>query len=492
MGVRYSTAMSTLASRILVFFASAAVLVLEILASRMMAPYVGVTLETFTGIIGTILAGIAIGSWLGGQMADRYPPQRVLPPVLIVGGVLALLTYPIVTVIGPSSSGDPFDIVILAAVSFFAPAAVLSAVTPTITKLRLDTLEQTGTVVGRLSAIATAGAIFGTFIAGFVLVAAWPSRTIAFIVGGLLIAAGIGVAIRLETAGRNLIVGTVVAVAIAGTAASAAPTTCEYETAYYCINVDADPDRPSGRVLWLDTLRHSYVDLEDPTYLDFRYAQIFGAVLDSQLPEGPASSLSIGGGGFTFPRYVEATHPGGLNTVLELDPTVVDIAVQELGLNPGTLDIRTGDARITLQDTPLDTYDVVIGDAFGGPAVPWHLTTREFASEFSDRLVPGGFYVLNLIDDPPLGFAKAQAATLAEVFDEIVVIAPADYLAEDRGGNFVVVASNQAFDLDAMQQALEERGSTGVIVHGDDIEEFTDGAMVLTDDHAPVDQLITS
>ena len=153
--------MSTVAARVLVFFASASVLVLEILAGRMMAPYVGVTLESFTGIIGTVLAGIAIGSWLGGRLADRYPPRRILPIVLISGGILALLTYPIVTLVGPSSSASPVDIVVLAAVSFFAPAAVLSAVTPTVTKIRLHTLAETGSVVGRLSAIATAGAIFG-------------------------------------------------------------------------------------------------------------------------------------------------------------------------------------------------------------------------------------------------------------------------------------------------------------------------------------------
>ena len=85
--------MSTFTARSLVFFAAASVLVLEILAGRMMAPYVGVTLETFTGIIGTVLAGIAIGSWLGGLFADRYPPRRILPTVLIAGGTLALLYW---------------------------------------------------------------------------------------------------------------------------------------------------------------------------------------------------------------------------------------------------------------------------------------------------------------------------------------------------------------------------------------------------------------
>ncbi len=490
--MQYSPTMSKVATRSLVFFTSAAVLVLEILAGRMMAPYVGVTLETWTGIIGTVLAGISIGSWLGGRLADRYPPQRVLPPILIIGGLFAIATYPLVSLVGPTVNSEPFDIVFLAAISFFAPAMVLSAVTPTVTKLRLETLAETGTVVGRLSAISTAGAIFGTFLAGFILVAAWPSRTITIVVCAILLAAGLAAAMR-----ARLTTTTVVAVAIVtavGTAAvaMATPETCEYETAYYCINVDVDPDRPTGRVLWLDTLRHSYVDLEDPTYLEFRYAQIFAAVLDTHLPDGVASSLSIGGGGFTFPQYIAATHPGGTNTVLELDEGVVDIAIAELGTDPTEFDIRTGDARMTLRDTPLGAYDVVVGDAFGGPAVPWHLTTLEFTEEFAARLRPGGFYVLNLIDYPPQAFARAQTATLAEVFSEVVVIAPPDYLAGDVGGNFVLVASNDPIDTDAIAAALRARDSNAVPISGGEVTRFVDGARVLTDDHAPVDQLITN
>ena len=84
----------------LVFCTSAAVLVLEILAARLLAPYVGVSLETYTGIIGTILAAIALGAWLGGQLADRIDPRVLLGPTLILGGGLALAIVPIVRLVG--------------------------------------------------------------------------------------------------------------------------------------------------------------------------------------------------------------------------------------------------------------------------------------------------------------------------------------------------------------------------------------------------------
>ena len=147
---------------------------------------------------------------------------------------------------------------------------------------------------------------------------------------------------------------------------------------------------------------------------------------------------------------------------------------------------------MTLEDTPFSAYDVVVGDAFGGPAVPWHLTTREFAESFGARMKPGGFYVLNLIDYPPLGFARAQTATLAAVFEHVLVLAPPTYLAGDFGGNFVLVAGNEQFDVDALSAALVSRGSSSVVLPVDQLDRFVGDAAVLTDDFAPVDQLITN
>ena len=87
------------------FICSAAVLMLEILAGRILAPYVGISLETYTAIIGTVLAGIAVGAWAGGKAADRIDPHRLLGPVIAVGGVLAFLTVPIIRGLGSQSSG---------------------------------------------------------------------------------------------------------------------------------------------------------------------------------------------------------------------------------------------------------------------------------------------------------------------------------------------------------------------------------------------------
>jgi hypothetical protein len=105
------------------------------------------------------------------------------------------------------------------------------------------------------------------------------------------------------------------------------------------------------------------------------------------------------------------------------------------------IDVRLGDARQSIRMLPSDAFDVVIGDAFGGIAVPWHLTTSEFLEQVARVLRPGGAYVANLIDYPPLRFVRAEAATAATVFSQVAVIANRQTIDGGGGGNLVLVAS---------------------------------------------------
>ncbi len=484
--------MPSLAAGLLVFFTSAAVLVLEILAGRLLAPYVGVTLETFTGIIGVVLAGIALGSWYGGRLADRHDPRSLLGPMTVLGGILALFALPLITFFGVAfAGGGVIAILVLSFVGFFAPAAVLSAVTPTVIKLQLGSLDETGAVVGRLSALSTVGAIFGTFVTGFVLIAALPSRPILIAVGVSLIAWGLVLwrglrSPQLGTPAQGVALG-LLGLLLTG----AVPGPCQVESAYYCARVIVDEERPSGRLLQLDRLSHSYVDLDDPTYLEFSYTTMFADALTTLHPGEPLDSLHIGGGGFSMPRYIEARRPGSDALVLELDPTLVEIAKDELGLETSDrLRVEVGDARLGLDAQPEDTYDVVIGDAFGGLAVPWHLTTVEVMEQVRRTLRDDGLYLLNVIDYPPLGFARAETATLRAVFDHVAVIALPERIERRDGGNLVLVASDSPIDVDGIRAAIAERDGEQIVADGELLDRFVGSARVLTDDFAPVDQLL--
>lgn len=477
-------------ARSLVFAASAAVLVLEILAGRLMAPYVGVTLETFTGIIGVVLAGIAAGSWLGGWAADRSEPRRMLAPVLALSGVLAMVAPAMVDALGPGMrGGGPVEIVLLTGGAFFLPAMTLSAVTPIVVKLRLRSIDETGSVVGSFSAIGTMGALAGTFVTGFVLLAAVPSRPLVVAVGVGLLLAAVPLLLRGALA-RFMAVALLSAVP---PAASLAPDRdpCDTETTYFCARIEVDPARPTGRVLWLDTVRHSYVDLGDPSYLEFRYAKVMADVI-AGLDAGPLTAAYIGGGGFTLPRYVASVRPGSTGTVFEIDRALVRLAERDLGLEQSKeLRVEVGDGRLLLPSQPVGAFDLVVGDAFGGLSVPWHLTTREFLLEIDRVLADDGVYVANLIDYPPLGFVRAEVATFFSVFPHVAVIAPAESLWGARGGNFVLVGARRPLRWDQVQERIHARTGLEVLIASSDAAGFASGARVLRDDFAPVDQLIT-
>lgn len=483
--------MSLLWARLLVFGTSAAVLVIEILAGRLMAPYVGVTLETFTGIIGVVLAGIAAGAWLGGRAADEVEPRSLLGPALVLSGVLVLIAPTLVDWVGPSMrAAGPVEITILTASAFFLPAVTLSTVTPLVIKLRLQSLEETGSVVGSFSAIGTVGALAGTFITGFVLLAALPSRSLVLIVGAVLVVVGLPLLVR--SASKGMAALSVVATLGAGAGLFIEQGPCDVETTYFCASIEVDPGNPSGRTLRLDTLRHSYVDLDDPTHLEFRYSRIMADVV-AELPEGPLDIAYIGGGGFTLPRYFAAVRPGSTALVFEIDGELVELVEDELGLvQTEVLRAEIGDARLALPDQADQAFDVIVGDAFGGLSVPWHLTTREFLEAIDRVLTDDGVYVINLIDYPPLGFAHAEAATFLEVFDHVAVASTFSRLSGDQGGNFVLVGSQSPLDWSSIGGRILERGGFDAVLAGADAEAFADGGQVLRDDFAPVDQLLGS
>ncbi len=480
------------------FLCSGAVLVLEIVGLRLIAPYVGVTLQTSTAIIGFALAAIALGAWTGGATADRTDPRRLLAPLMVAGGALVVAVLPLVRFTGSLLSGaDAGGVLLLAAVAVVVPAALLSAVPPMVVKLQLASLDETGAVVGRLSGIGTLGGIAATFVTGFLLIAVLPSSVILVATGVVTVVAGIvvGVLLRRRSAGGvgQVPVGLLV-LALAGVGlAAVAPTPCEEETAYHCARVVADPARDSGRVLMLDTLQHSYVDLHDPTHLEFEYVRAIAAVTDVMAPSGQAlSALHVGGGGLTLPRYLATVRPGTESLVVEVDPGVVAIDRAQLALQTSEeLRVRVADGRVALADEAPGVRDLVVGDAFGGLSVPWQLTTREAMELVDAALTDDGVYAVNLIDHPPLAFVRAELATLRDVFPHVLLLARAPVLAREDGGNLVAVASRSPLPAAEIGTAMAEHGLAWHLAEGAELDEFVGGAAVLTDDFAPVDQLLT-
>jgi SAM-dependent methyltransferase len=204
----------------------------------------------------------------------------------------------------------------------------------------------------------------------------------------------------------------------------------------------AEPDRPWAWTLLVNGTAQSHVDLAEPTHLEFEYVRRIAHVLDALDPPapGPVRVLHLGGGAWTLPRYVAATRPGSLQTVVELDGALVDLVRGRLPADGLGLDVRVDDARSAVVSLPPAAYDALVVDVFAGARIPAHLTSVEFLRAAARVLRPGGTYFANLADAAPLPFVRAQVATAAAVFAEVALVAAPEVLHGRRFGNLVLLA----------------------------------------------------
>ena len=480
--------MRSLQARTAALTSGAVILVVETLSTRLVAPYVGLTLESTTAVIGVALGGIAAGAALGGRLADRGHPRALAAVGLGVGGLGVLAVQPVVRVLGPLAGPGPSSAVLLVACSTLPAIIALSTVGPTVTRAVLGGIDSAGRVIGSLSAAGTLGSLAGTFAAGFVLVALLPVSVILYVCAGLCLLLALLLAARRP---RRTVARAGAAAAVLAGLTVAVPGRCDVDTTYYCARVETTAASSTERILVLDDLRHSFVDLADPARLEFAYTRRFADAVDSAFPaRHPLDAVHVGGGGFTMPRWLAATRPGSRSTVLELDRGVVDLARRELatGAIPDVT-TRVGDARTGLAALTDRSADVVIGDAFGARSVPWHLATSKFVGDVARVLRPDGMYVLNVIDQYPQMLLWSVTATVAAHFPHVAVLVPPEQLERGRGGNVVVVASRKPLDLDALGSARARGGEPGSVLGPDAVADRTAGHAVLTDDYAPTDQL---
>ena len=174
-----------------IFFANAALLVLQLVAGRLLAPFIGSSLETWTSVIGVFLAGIALGNAFGGKLADRYPTPRTLAVLLALGAVAALwmMLFPTILASGGMHKSLPLGprIPILAAALCLPAGFVLSLLTPLAIKLGLPDVGHTGRVAGLIFALSTLGCLLGNYLTGFYLIPIFTINTLVLVSAGTLV-----------------------------------------------------------------------------------------------------------------------------------------------------------------------------------------------------------------------------------------------------------------------------------------------------------------
>jgi spermidine synthase len=243
----------------------------------------------------------------------------------------------------------------------------------------------------------------------------------------------------------------------------------------------ADADRPGGWLLLIDRIRQSYVDLDEPTYLDFEYMQAFADLLEA-LPDGPLAVTHVGGGACAFARYVAAVRPGSSQIVLEPDGALTEIVRARLPLPRGSrIRIRTVDGRSGVAALADASADVLVLDAFLGGRVPGELTTTEFLADVKRVLGPAGVLLANVADGPPLGYGRRLVATLRGQFRSVLMIAEPAVTRGRRHGNVVLAASPRALPLDAVRRASARAPFPRTVTAGPALANYAGGAAPLTD-----------
>ncbi|SET21665.1 spermidine synthase [Nonomuraea wenchangensis] len=250
-----------------------------------------------------------------------------------------------------------------------------------------------------------------------------------------------------------------------------------------------DLDRQDGWVLSKDGVPQSYVDLKDPTFLEFEYVRLMADVIDL-LDDGPLSCLHVGGGACSIPRYVSATRPGSRHIVIEPDGLLVNLVREQLDLRSvPRLKVIVEGGRTGTGKVWDDTADLVVLDAFTGATMPIELATTEYMGDLARVLRPEGTLLVNLADGKGLAFARRLVATVTETFRHVALLAEPGVLRGRRFGNLIVAASRAELPLDLLTRRAAGGLTQARCVHGEALTNFVAGAAPIRDgDHvlAPV------
>ncbi len=507
--------MSLSGAYIITFIASFCTLVIEMVAGRILAPFVGVSIYTWTSIIGVILAGISIGAYVGGKLVDRFPSRKILGLLLLLSGVTALVILPLTHLV--ASYRFPVSLMlrifIVTSVIFFIPSCVLGTISPVVVRLTLKNLENAGNVIGKIYAVSTLGAIIGTFVTGFFLISWMGTRTIILLIGAVLIFVAIlsgSWLKRKASIALFVVLSFVVACPALWAAKGYLHKICLSGGKYYYFNesdyftiklskATSSDEKTQLETLILDNLIHSYVNLDNPLHIEYEYERIYADVLKWRFKEDEVfKSLTIGGGGYTFPRYMEMTYTKAHIDVAEIDPQVTKVVYEHLNMPKNTrITTYNTDGRWYVMNCK-EKYDLVFTDAYNDLSIPYHLTTKEFAEQIKGIMNPNAILMSNIIDNFQKGiFLPSYIKTLQEVFGKknVYLISVNPNFRETRISTFIVLASNGKIDMDAFEKFLNDelgQNATAAVLPEDLMEEFINrkDTIIITDDHAPIDNLI--
>ena len=479
---------------ITVFLSGALTMMLELIAARVLSPYVGSSNLIWTTIIGIMLTSMSIGYWFGGKMADKNKENdiKILSNYLLVSAIatsiIPILEVIFIDVLSQLSSNLIVVAIICATVTFGIPSFLLATVSPIAVKIKNNSMDHIGATSGKISSLSTIGSIFGTFFAGFILI---PNLGVRNIILGCSILLWILSVYLFNKKDKKyymlMIVELIVIIALNLLGGylfqiKNPEITKDVDSEYSRIWVtNLNVGETNYKTLQVDTGLESYINQETgemgATYL--YYYDLF-EYYDKEAND----ALMIGGAAYTYPMHYLKKYENKTIDVVEIDEKMTQIAEEEFGLdkNNPNLGLITQDGRSYLNYNE-KKYDTVFIDAFKGLNAPFELTTYEAMQKVYDSLDENGTVITNIIsaiEGKDADFIKYEYSTYKAVFDDVKVYqVNSDHLPEEKQNLILVgIKGNGNINTDKEEEYNE--------LLSNEIKDFTSDKQVVTDDYVPI------
>ena len=483
------------------FFAGMAVMAVELGASRLLAPYFSSSQIVWTIIIGTIMIAMALGNLLGGKWADRDPnPDRLYRRILIASIWIAAIPvfgkYLIVLISGILILTVSTNLLIWAAfascmIIFVFPLFLLGTVTPSLVKYTVDSLDDSGSIVGRLGAANTIGSILGTFLPTFVTIPAVGTSVTFLLFAGVLLLLSLLYFISGKVRSKSCIAACLIFVLCCGLGYRSNfafwqnNLTYEGESMYNYLQVYETDQKTvlSTNVLFGEQSVMMKQSGLTGMYYDYALA---APVMANLMQKDAPRILILGNGTGTYAKQCTAYFPNAKVEGVEIDDRITQLADRYFA-QPASVSVTTYDGRAYLEATG-DLYDVILVDAYQDITIPFQMSSQEFFTMVKEHLSDRGVMVvnMNMHSDGQGSINEALTDTICSIFPHVYTADVANYTNRELfAGNYDIAG--------ALRQnigQLQEKELTALMQTVDaSLQKQDGGKLLLTDDKAPVEVL---
>lgn len=477
---------------ITVFLCGALGMVLELVAARVLSPYVGSSNLIWTTVIGIMLTSMSIGYWLGGKIVDKKPDINVLSLLILVGSLftslIPVLENIFVKPLSQISDNLVFIAIITSITLFGIPSFILASVSPFAVKLKDNEHDDIGKTSGRISSLSTIGSIVGTFLAGFVLIPNLGVKNIILIATVLLFMLAILIYTKKDLKYYiNMIIVLVVLIGINFYGKML------FEKYNPDIVKDVDSqysriwikqianDEASYKLMQVDTGLESYIN-QETNKMGAEYLYYYN--LFDYYNKNANSTLMIGGAAYTYPTYYLKEYENKTIDVSEIDEKMTELAKEQFGLdiNNPRLKIYHQDGRSFLNYSQ-NKYDTILIDAFKGLNAPFELTTYESLLNAKNKLNDNGMIITNIVsslEGENADFIKYEYTTYKKVFKDVKIFKVIKDMDEQRKQNLILIGFKDNSNIDDSKYEKYKK------LLDNEIIDFKSDKGIVTDNYAPI------